>query len=56
MFVEMIALLVKLKLCWDDLCLCVDVTLDVDMLTFEQEIEINSFAHQYGMKEEDFVT
>ena len=34
---------------------CADVTLDVDTLTAEQEVEINSFAHQYGMKDDDFV-
>ncbi|KAK7507076.1 hypothetical protein BaRGS_00001927 [Batillaria attramentaria] len=33
-----------------------NVTLDVDTLTIDQEKEINSFAHHYGMKEEDFVS
>lgn len=32
-----------------------DVTLNVDELTVLQEIEINSFAQKYGMKDEDFV-
>jgi hypothetical protein len=31
------------------------VTLDVDLLTREQEKELNIFANQYGMKDQDFV-
>lgn len=32
-----------------------DVTLDVDQLTQEQEAELNIYANQYGMRDQDFV-